>query len=209
MAVNSAIGDRHEDLLDRSHPRRRHRQGGRSRPASRCWPRIAKREGSFAFKFDHFDWGGEYYKKHGRMMPENGREQICQARRDPVRLGRRSRHPRPHHAVGPAARDLPALRPVRQRAADAHPARHHLAAARRQRRRARLGDRARELGGRIFRRRRPRAPGLAARGRDRRRRCSPAPASSASCASPSGWRSRGRASCSPSSPSRTPSATPW
>ena len=28
------------------------------------------------FKFDHFDWGGEYYKKHGRMMPENGRDQI-------------------------------------------------------------------------------------------------------------------------------------
>src|ERR1051326_5021072 len=37
---------------------------------------IAKRDGGFAFKFDHFDWGGEYYKKHGRMMPENGRDQI-------------------------------------------------------------------------------------------------------------------------------------
>lgn len=37
---------------------------------------VAKRENSFAFKFDHFDWGGEYYKKHGRMMPENGRAQI-------------------------------------------------------------------------------------------------------------------------------------
>ncbi len=37
---------------------------------------LAKRGGSFAFKFDHFDWGGEYYKKHGCMMPENGREQI-------------------------------------------------------------------------------------------------------------------------------------
>ena len=37
---------------------------------------VAKREGSFGFKVDHFDWGGEYYKKHGRMMPENGRDQI-------------------------------------------------------------------------------------------------------------------------------------
>src|SRR5262252_7157356 len=37
---------------------------------------LAKRDGSFTFKVDHFDWGGEYYKKHGRMMPENGRDLI-------------------------------------------------------------------------------------------------------------------------------------
>ncbi len=37
---------------------------------------IARREGHFAFELDHFDWGGEYYKKHGRMMPENGRDLI-------------------------------------------------------------------------------------------------------------------------------------
>jgi tartrate dehydrogenase/decarboxylase/D-malate dehydrogenase len=37
---------------------------------------VAKRDGQFKFEFDHFDWGGEYYKKHGRMMPENGRDQI-------------------------------------------------------------------------------------------------------------------------------------
>jgi tartrate dehydrogenase/decarboxylase/D-malate dehydrogenase len=46
---------------------------------------IAKREGSFAFKVDHFDWGGEYYKKHGRMMPENGRDLI--AKHDAILFG--------------------------------------------------------------------------------------------------------------------------
>lgn len=37
---------------------------------------IARRDGGFAFAIDHFDWGGEYYKKYGRMMPDDGREQI-------------------------------------------------------------------------------------------------------------------------------------
>src|SRR5664279_4306087 len=37
---------------------------------------IAKCDGEFSFAFDHFDWGGEYYKEHGRMMPENGRDLI-------------------------------------------------------------------------------------------------------------------------------------
>jgi tartrate dehydrogenase/decarboxylase/D-malate dehydrogenase len=37
---------------------------------------LAKRTGTFQFKVDGFNWGGEYYKKHGRMMPENGRSLI-------------------------------------------------------------------------------------------------------------------------------------
>lgn len=37
---------------------------------------LARRDGGFAFTFDTFDWGGEYYKTHGRMMPENGRDLI-------------------------------------------------------------------------------------------------------------------------------------
>src|SRR6476660_6713242 len=37
---------------------------------------LAERQGDVQFKFDRFDWGGNYYKKHGRMMPEDGRTQI-------------------------------------------------------------------------------------------------------------------------------------
>src|SRR3954447_19527229 len=37
---------------------------------------LAQRDGNFKFQVDHFDWGSEYYKKHGIMMPENGRDQI-------------------------------------------------------------------------------------------------------------------------------------
>jgi tartrate dehydrogenase/decarboxylase / D-malate dehydrogenase len=34
------------------------------------------RRAAFDIAFDHFDWGGDYYKRHGRMMPENGRDLI-------------------------------------------------------------------------------------------------------------------------------------
>jgi tartrate dehydrogenase/decarboxylase / D-malate dehydrogenase len=37
---------------------------------------LAARDGGFGFAFDHFDWGSDYYKKHGVMMPADGREQI-------------------------------------------------------------------------------------------------------------------------------------
>ncbi|WP_099867529.1 tartrate dehydrogenase [Pararhizobium haloflavum] len=40
---------------------------------------LAERDGGFRFSFETYDWGSDYYKKHGRMMPEDGREQIRDA----------------------------------------------------------------------------------------------------------------------------------
>ncbi|TGD96181.1 tartrate dehydrogenase [Methylobacterium nonmethylotrophicum] len=37
---------------------------------------LAEKTGTFRFRFDHFDWGSDYYKTHGVMMPADGREQI-------------------------------------------------------------------------------------------------------------------------------------
>jgi tartrate dehydrogenase/decarboxylase/D-malate dehydrogenase len=33
--------------------------------------------GGFAIEFDHFGWGSDYYKRHGRMMPEDGLAKIA------------------------------------------------------------------------------------------------------------------------------------
>ncbi len=37
---------------------------------------LAEREGSFRLGFETFDWGSDYYKRHGIMMPENGLETL-------------------------------------------------------------------------------------------------------------------------------------
>jgi tartrate dehydrogenase/decarboxylase / D-malate dehydrogenase len=37
---------------------------------------LAQREGGFEFAFDQFDWGSDYYRAVGLMMPHGGREQI-------------------------------------------------------------------------------------------------------------------------------------
>ncbi|MEM7429239.1 MAG: tartrate dehydrogenase [Pseudomonadota bacterium] len=37
---------------------------------------LAERDGGFGFSVDEFDWGGDYHKQHGRMMPEDGLAQI-------------------------------------------------------------------------------------------------------------------------------------
>ena len=45
----------------------------------------ARRDGGFAFTFDHFDWGSERYKKTGAFMPANGRDLI--RRHDAILFG--------------------------------------------------------------------------------------------------------------------------
>src|SRR5579872_1160260 len=37
---------------------------------------LARRDGGFELAFDHFDWGSDYYKANGAMMPADGRERI-------------------------------------------------------------------------------------------------------------------------------------
>jgi tartrate dehydrogenase/decarboxylase / D-malate dehydrogenase len=37
---------------------------------------LAKANDSFEFEFENFEWGGDYYRKHGVMMPEDGLDSI-------------------------------------------------------------------------------------------------------------------------------------
>ena len=39
---------------------------------------IAKQAGNFSFEFSHYDWGSEYYRANGAMMPGDGAEQLKQ-----------------------------------------------------------------------------------------------------------------------------------
>ena len=129
---------------------------------------LAEKTGSFDFKLRPFRLGLRLLQDARRHDAGRRPRADPEPRRDLLRRRRRAGRARPHHPLGPAARDLPALRPVRQRPADPDPAGHHQPAAPRLGPGTRLGDRARELGGRICRRRRPRAPGPCQRGRHRR-----------------------------------------
>ena len=37
---------------------------------------LAKAQTNFAFNFTSFDWGGDYYRQHGKMMPEKGLDEL-------------------------------------------------------------------------------------------------------------------------------------
>ncbi len=58
---------------------------------------VAAGDGGFAIAVDHFDWGGEYYKAHGRMMPENGLDLI--RRHDAILFGSAGHPDIPDHVT--------------------------------------------------------------------------------------------------------------
>ena len=37
---------------------------------------LATRDGGFSIDFRHFDWGSDYYRQHGKMMPDDGLEAL-------------------------------------------------------------------------------------------------------------------------------------
>src|ERR1043165_4129072 len=46
---------------------------------------LEPRAGAPQFQFTHYDWGSNYYHQHGRMMPEDGLDQLQQ--HDAILLG--------------------------------------------------------------------------------------------------------------------------
>ena len=171
---------------------------------------LEQRASDFKLQVEHFDWGSDYYKKHGRMMPEDGLEQLKPF--DAIFFGAVGAPDVPDHITLWGLR-LPICQGFDQYA-NVRPTRilPGISVAARRRRPGDLdwvivrenseGEYSRATAG-------ARIAGLPEEVGDRGRRSSPASASPASCASPSSWRSRARASTSPSSPNRTPSATAW
>jgi tartrate dehydrogenase/decarboxylase/D-malate dehydrogenase len=48
------------------------------REAKKVMNEISRLHGGLAFKTDHYDWGCEYYLKHGKMMADDGLETLSQ-----------------------------------------------------------------------------------------------------------------------------------
>ena len=115
----------------------------------------AARAYGFGFEWNEFDWSCETYAKTGRMMPEDGLDQLRLY--DAVFLGAVGHPEVPDHVslwglLIPLRRELS---PIRQSAPGAAAGRGRVAAARPRARRHRLLRRAREQRGRIFGNRRP------------------------------------------------------
>ena len=84
----------------------------------------AERDGSFTLDFQDFDWGSDYYKKHGVMMPADGA--TSSAGSTPSYFGAVGAPDVPDHITlwGLRLAICQSLRPIRQRASDPDPPRH-------------------------------------------------------------------------------------
>ena len=89
---------------------------------------LAKRDGGFKLQVQEFPWGSDYYKQHGRMMAADGLDTLKGF--DAIYFGAVGAPDLPDDItlVGTAARDLPGLRSVRQRAPYPRAARHRASA---------------------------------------------------------------------------------
>ena len=89
----------------------------------------AQSDGKFAFDWEEFPWGCEYYEQTGKMMADDGLDTLQELRRHLLRRGGLAQRARPHQPVGSAAEHHPELRPVGQHPAGEVPARRRLPAA--------------------------------------------------------------------------------
>ena len=92
---------------------------------------LAEQDGGFKLKVTDFDWGSDYYKKNGVMMPEGGHEQLRAF--DAIYFGAVGAPDVPDHITLWGLR-LAICQPLDQYAnvrPDAHPARHQQPAAQR------------------------------------------------------------------------------
>ena len=120
----------------------------------------AERDGGFKLEFKDFDWGSNYYKKHGVMMPQGGAGQLRDF--DAILFGAVGAPDIPDHitlwglrlAICQPLDQYANVRPTRILPGITAPAQRFWSGTR-------LGDRARELRGRILRCWRTRAQGVA------------------------------------------------
>jgi isocitrate/isopropylmalate dehydrogenase len=103
---------------------------------------LARIDGGFRLPFEHSRWGSGFYLANGHNIPQGGLERLKTF--DAIYFGAVGSLDVPDHVSlrGPAAADLPGLRPLRERPTRARPARPEQRA--REPRRHRRGDHPRE-----------------------------------------------------------------
>ena len=106
---------------------------------------LAEEDDNLDFEIEHFDWGSDRYKTTGRLMPEDGVEQLKQF--DSIFFGGcwSTGCARSYYALGLATGHLPTTRSIRQRASCPNLAWNHQPPPRCHSRKPRLDYRARKF----------------------------------------------------------------